>query len=596
MRAGRRAARPTTRVGGEIRRPDAETGATSMSRPNVLLILTDQLRYPPAYESEELARFRAEAMPGIERLRRSGVSFKHHYPMAAACAPSRASLLTGQYPSLHGVTQTDGLAKAPDDEDMFWLAPDTVPTLGDWFRSAGYKTYFKGKWHASHAHLDARDGDGYLLSIDDDGTPQEESISSYLEADLLDDYGFSEWVGPEPHGLGKHNMGTIKDPFTADETIALLKRFGEEGGEDPWLTVCSFLNPHDDSYFGVVGLLQGLRYHPSQVPHVDQAPTHGEDLSTKPSCQAAYNESWARMGAPQPWIQTHLKYYYQVQAAVDEQITRVLDALAASSAAENTIVVFTSDHGDMQGAHGGMHEKWHVAYEEALHIPFVVSSPLLSGGQREIEMPTNHADLIPTLLGLAGIDAAGALAALEADHSEARPLVGRDLSEVIRGASPPPTPEPVLFTTDDEISEGSASGASPVAGAFKRVRLYHVIPQPNHLETVVATVEVDGASHLVKLSRYHDNQQFWTVPGERDERLQGRKTVTVTEPGADQFELYDLTVDPYEERNLADPAYADGRSQALQKQMLGLLVAQLAQKRLVPSQGEVPGYRPPLRA
>ena len=81
---------------------------------------------------------------------------------------------------------------------------------------------FKGKWHASHAHLDAEDGEGFLLSIDDDGKPLQENIEEYLKADLLDDYGFSEWVGPEPHGLGKHNTGTVKDPFTADETIELL--------------------------------------------------------------------------------------------------------------------------------------------------------------------------------------------------------------------------------------------------------------------------------------------------------------------------------------------------------------------------------------
>src|SRR3954466_9289429 len=99
------------------------------------------------------------------------------------------------------------------------------------------------------------------------------AIQRYLDADLLDDYGFSEWVGPDPHGLGKHNTGLLKDPFTADETIALLERLDTDGGDAPWLTVCSFLNPHDDSMFGVVALTQGLRYHPSLVPHVDQAPT-----------------------------------------------------------------------------------------------------------------------------------------------------------------------------------------------------------------------------------------------------------------------------------------------------------------------------------
>jgi arylsulfatase A-like enzyme len=566
----------------------------SRSRPNILLILTDQLRYPPPYESEELRQFRHEHCVGQERLRQNGVSFKHHYPIAAACAPSRASLLTGQYPSLHGVTQTDGVSKeATNTEEMFWLAPDTVPTLGDWFRAGGYRTYFKGKWHASHAHLNAEDGEGFLLSIDDDGNPLQENIEKYLEADLLDDYGFSEWVGPEPHGLGAHNTGVVKDPFTADETIALLKRLDGEENEKPWLTVCSFLNPHDDSLFGVIALAQGLRYHPSEVPHVEQAPTHEEDLSTKPSCQQSYADTWGKIVAPQPWIETHLKFYYQMQAAVGEQITRVLDALQASKAYENTIVIFSSDHGDLQGSHGGMHEKWHCAYDEALRVPFLVSSPLLPGGERELDIPTNHADLIPTLLGLAGIDKDEALATVQAGHVDARPLVGRDLSDAIRAATPAAPTEPVLFTTDDEISEGSMKPASPFQRVARVAHVYATVKQPNHVQTVIAEVPVGGAQHLIKFSRYYDNAQFWTVPGERDERLHGRKTTTVTEPAPDEYELYDLTLDPLEQHNLAHPANADEQTRALRQTMLGLLVEQLAAKRLAPTTGERPGYQPP---
>jgi arylsulfatase A-like enzyme len=562
-------------------------------RPNVLVILTDQQRYPPPYESPELADYRREHLPGVERLRQNGVSFCHHYPMAAACAPSRASLLTGQYPSLHGVTQTDGLAKGADGSDMFWLAPDTVPTLGDWFRAGGYRTFFKGKWHASHPHLDAPDGEGYLLSIDDDGTPIDDNIQQYLKADLLDDYGFSEWVGPEPHGLGKHNTGTVKDPFTAEETIALLKRLDAEAVDEPWLTVCSFLNPHDDSLFGVIALTQGLRYHPSGVPHVDQAPTHDEDLSSKPSCQQSYVDNWGTMIAPQPWIETHLKFYYQMQAEVGAQITRVLDALRETGAYENTIVIFTSDHGDMQGAHGGMHEKWHVAYEEALHVPFIVSSPLLPGGARELAIPTTHADLIPTLLGLTGIDAGQALVRLQSDHDDARALVGRDLSQAIRAAEPAAPTEPILFTTDDEISEGNERSASPFHRFAARLDRLSTVKQPNHIQTVIAEVDVDGERHLIKFSRYYDNEQFWTVPAERDERLRGRHTETVTEPEPDEFELYDLSLDPFEERNLAHPSHADDRSRALQQTMLALMAEQLAAKRLTPSGGAVAGYRPP---
>ena len=256
-------------------------------------------------------------------------------------------------------------------------------------------------------------------------------------------------------------------------------------------------------------------------------------------------------------------------------------------------MIFTSDHGDMQGAHGGMHEKWHVAYEEALRVPFVVSSPLLPGGAREIDIPTNHADLIPTLLGLAGIDQAEALAQLQADHTDAHPLVGRDLSDAIRAAEPEAPSEPVLFTTDDEISEGSMPPASPFQRVARLARVYSTVKQPNHLETVIAEVEVDGEQHLVKFSRYYDNRQFWTVPGERDERLRGRKTNTVTEPEPDEFELYDLTLDPFEERNLAHPSNANDGSRRLQETMLALLIAQLERKRLTSTTGERPGYRPP---
>ena len=147
--------------------------------------------------------------------------------------------------------------------------------------------------------------------------------------------------------------------------------------------------------------------------------------------------------------------------------------------------------------------------------------------------------------------------------------------------------------TDDEISEGSMTPASPFQRVARKVGVYATVKQPNHVETVIAEVDVDGEQHLLKFSRYHDNQQFWTVPGERDERIDGRETRTVTEPEPDEWELYDLTADPLEERNLAHPSNADEASKVLLEQMLGLLLEQLAAKRLTPATAERPGYRPP---
>ena len=179
------------------------------------------------------------------------------------------------------------------------------------------------------------------------------------------------------------------------------------------------------------------------------------------------------------------------------------------------------------------------------------------------------------------------------DHTDARRLVGRDLSGLIRGTERPPS-EPVLFVTDDEISEGSAKPGSPLQRWARKLGVYAEVVQPNHIETVVAKVKVDGEEHLVKLSRYHDNPQFWTVPGVRDERLnRGNKIVTVTEPSPDEYELYDLTLDPLEQHNLAHPRNADDRSRKLLEQMFQILIEQLAAKRLPPASGALPGYRPP---
>jgi arylsulfatase A-like enzyme len=317
-------------------------------------------------------------------------------------------------------------------------------------------------------------------------------------------------------------------------------------------------------------------------------------LSTKPTCQQSYVDARGKILAPQPLIETHRRFYYQMQRTVDEQIGRVLDALRATSDYENTIVIFSSDHGDMLGAHGGMHEKWHNAYEETVHVPFVVSSPLFEGGRREGEILTSHADLLPTLLGLAGIDPEAAFKRVAASHTEARPLVGRDLSELIHGTGERPTTDPVLFMTDDEISEGSAKPGSTLQRWARKLGTYATVIQPNHVQTVVAKVDGDGGQHLVKFSRYYDNPQFWTVPGERDERLgRWKKMVTVTGTAPDEYELYDLTLDPLEHRNLAHPLNADERSRSLQERMYQLLVKQLAAKRLLPASGGTPGYQPP---
>jgi arylsulfatase A-like enzyme len=100
-----------------------------MSGPNILLIMTDEERYPPPYEDAGVAEFRRTQMPARERIRTGGLELHRHYAGSTACAPSRATLFSGQYPSLHGVSKTDGTAKAAPDPagaPIYFMTEDDI--------------------------------------------------------------------------------------------------------------------------------------------------------------------------------------------------------------------------------------------------------------------------------------------------------------------------------------------------------------------------------------------------------------------------------------------------------------------------------------
>jgi choline-sulfatase len=172
----------------------------AMASPNILLIMTDEERYPPPYEDDATAKFRREQLGARESIRDGALEFHRHYAGSTACTPSRATLFTGQYPSLHGVSQTDGTSKKNDDPAMMWLDPDSVPTLGDWFRAGSYQTHYRGKWHVSFADLPVPGSHEGLMASDDDGKSIADAVEAYRKADRLDPFGFSGWIGREPTG------------------------------------------------------------------------------------------------------------------------------------------------------------------------------------------------------------------------------------------------------------------------------------------------------------------------------------------------------------------------------------------------------------
>ena len=177
---------------------------------------------------------------------------------------------------------------------------------------------------------------------------------------------------------------------------------------------------------------------------------------------------------------------------------------------------------------------------------------------RELDVPTSHADLIPTLLGLAGIDPARRSPSSQADHTDARPLVGRDLSDAIRAAEPAAPSEPVLFMTDDEISEGSVKPAQPV---HERCARFVHLSRPSSSPTTSRPSSPRSTSTASSTSSSSPatttTSSSGPCPASATSGSTAARRVTVTEPEPDEYELYDLTLDPYEQRNLAHPSHAD---------------------------------------
>jgi choline-sulfatase len=605
-------AQPTARAEAPAFKPRGKLA----KRPNILLILCDEYRYPVAYESGQLQDFRRQYLTAEESLRENGLEFDNHYIMTAACVPSRTSIFTGQYPSLHGNTQTPGAAKGNIEADMFWLDPNTVPTMGNYFRAGGYDTYYKGKWHVSEEDIHIPGTYNSLLSFYNNGEPDPKTEREYLNADRLGPYGFSGWIGPEPHGSNPLNSGSSatgavgRDEKFATQAVDLINQLAGRGSGRPWLLVNSYVNPHDITVWGAYtlqnsswnlrGQLEGSKVPAELFDPAKYAETSGENLATKPHCQADYVKQYAQIFQPLPDFEDYRRFYYQLQQNVNGQIQRVLDALNSHpDLAQNTIVIFTSDHGDLLGAHGGMHQKWHCMYEEATHVPFIVHNKALFSGRQTLSEITSHADLLPTLLGLAGLDAGKLAHDLKKTHNEVHPLVGRDLSGVILGEeSTSHIKGPVYFLTEDEVSRGSSQ---VTALGYE----YLPVIQPNTVETVVTYLATgkDGAQEKWKYSRYSDNPQFWSDPAppagpQRDVmtrvsgnmNLPGRKsaaTAVKTQAAAGQAECYNLAEDPLELVNLVHSS--NPSIQSTISHLETLLHQQCEEKYLKPGSGSVPG-------
>ena len=363
---------PTTSASAPTPRPSPPVEG---SAPNILVIVVDQLRFPQWFSPDPLG---IGLPPNLARLRQGAVSFARHYTASNDCTPARSTMLTGLYTHQTGCMITGGSTLDPG-----------FPTWGTMLREHGYRTRWLGKWHLTHH--------------DNHWTPTEGERA-------LERYGFAGGVYPSPDG--GPGQGWHVDPRIA---ASFADWFADEGGGDPWCTTVSFVNPHDIAWW--YRWSDRVAAEASAPEVVRQLPPNYETPELllerhKPRLQRSFQDTAAASFGPVPfsgpeasakWME-FLNLYVKLQLEVDSHIGSVLQTLESRpEVAANTVILFTSDHGEYGASHG-LRGKGASAYEEGLRVPLIVKDPrgVLTRQPEQLRTQlTSSVDIAPLLLTIA---------------------------------------------------------------------------------------------------------------------------------------------------------------------------------------------------
>jgi arylsulfatase len=500
---------------------------------NILLILTDQEYAHQPFPS-------GVTLPNRDRLHSRGVTFNNHQVTTTVCTPSRSVMWTGQHTPFTHMFDNTNLAWI---EDMR-ADPETLPTIGHMLRDLDYYTAYKGKWHESE-------------------------FPEGNTKDAMEPYGFSdfqEWGD----AFGAPLDGLNKDPMTAADTVDWLSNRSQEIAQSqPWFLAVNFVNPHDIMYFDtddeemvqVRGMFP-IFSAPDTPLYRQQWPTtlpasFFDDLADQPQAVRNYKAfsdgAYGRipMERRDMW-HNHVNYYLNCMIDVDRHIGAVLDALEASGQDGNTIIIFTSDHGEMAGAHH-LRQKGSVAFRETVNVPLVIADPRTPGGART-EAVGSHLDLAPTILAYAGLS--------EEDRQGSYPfLKGHDLTEVVvnpdsdgpRGSGDKPGKGALytydmLTTVDAQWLQSNAPMLLDAAAAEAGVEFHRGTEAFMAILDQIGTPDMDKREMFrgifdgrYKLVRYFGLGHYH-LPDSVEELLE-----------TNDVALYDLRNDPEEMNNLAVP-------------------------------------------
>jgi arylsulfatase A-like enzyme len=413
--------------------------ASKTDRPNILLVMSDHHNgYALGSEAGHSGRPPVRT-PVMDRLAREGLSFAEARTPTPMCAPARAALMSALYPHANGMWNNNHTPAA--------MRRDIYPDVRLWsehLRSAGYRLRYLGKWHVSDVRSPAAFGweepDPIPVGGRAEGGPPGRHPRNEPYRPRPREIRLAEPASRAPaleHALYQEREGwprrvlyatsTTPPEGTRDGrvTTRAVQMIEEQATWDqPWCLYVGWTNPHDPYVAHGRYLSQ---YRLEDLEALRDLPSYADDLRDKPNIYRRLHEQlWGHL----PWTELAqmIRHYCAMITFLDEQLGRILDALERTGQADNTIMLYTSDHGDYAGAHG-LFAKGVPAFDEAYRVPLLVRWPagIIRPGRR-IDAFVSLIDLGPTLLELAGAP----------PLSEAH---GRSLLPFLRGETPDGWPD-----------------------------------------------------------------------------------------------------------------------------------------------------------
>lgn len=394
--------------------------ADADTRPNVLLVLTDQERYD--YSAPDGPPVDTEAM---DRLSSDGTRFTRAFTPISICSSARASLLTGQFPYGHGM-----LNNCHEADAIRPNLPPGIPTFSEALADAGYDCTYTGKWHVGRDRTPEDFGFAYLGGSDRHHDDIDEAFREYrADRDVpVGDPDLEEvvYTGADPRDPDQGTFVAAKTPvdvedtrayFIADRTIDAIEAHangaavgdagpaseGEgratdaDGGAGPFFHRADFYGPHHPY---VVPEPYASMYDPDAI---EPPASYAETFDGKPRVHENY---LAYRGVAdfdwELWAEIIAKYRGFV-SLIDDQLARVLDALERVGLAEETAVVHAADHGDFVGGHRQFN-KGPLMYDDTYRVPLQIRWPGVTGPGSTCDVPVHLHDLAATFLELAGVD------------------------------------------------------------------------------------------------------------------------------------------------------------------------------------------------